>query len=98
MSEDKLIERLPGTLKRIAEECGLDAALKIAKLFGGTHPFIPKLDAFYREGRNQRIRVQYEAGGVTAAQLALQHGLTERQIFTILGEEPETPPPSLPLI
>ncbi len=97
MSDDKLIERLPGNLQIIAERLGLKAAIEISKLFGGTHPYIPKLDDFYREIRDQQIREEYDRNKTTAATLALKHGLTERHIWTILGTEPEAPAPRLPL-
>ncbi len=91
-----LIARLPETLREIAELCGVENAFKIARKFGGTRPYIPKLDDITREIRDARIRADYDSGNFTAAQLARKHDLTERMIFYILGVEPDQAPPSLP--
>jgi Mor family transcriptional regulator len=84
-----LIDRLPGDVRKIAELCGLDTALLICREFGGTRPYIPKLDDLYREVRDAKIRADYDAGGVTVAMLARRYKLSERQIFNILGCPPE---------
>ncbi len=97
MSDDNLIGRLPETLREIAEMCGLENALKISKKFGGTRPYIPKLDDIMREIRDARIREEYDSGKYTIDRLAQKHGLCIRTISYILGEEPNEAPPTLPL-
>lgn len=97
MSDDKLISRLPETLREIADLCGVENALKIAKKFGGTRPYIPKLDDITREVRDARIREEYDSGKYTIERLATRHRLCIRQISYILGEEPTEAPPTLPL-
>ncbi|MDA8170296.1 MAG: hypothetical protein M0Z48_00505 [Nitrospiraceae bacterium] len=97
MSDDKLIARLPEVLRELAELCGVENALKIAKKFGGTRPYIPKLDDILREVRDARIREEYASGKYTIERMATRHGLCIRQISYILGEEPREAPPTLPL-
>jgi Mor family transcriptional regulator len=95
-SEDKIIEQLPGDLRRIAEVIGVDCTLKIAKAFRGTYLYIHSLDDLLREIRNKSIREDYTAERLEVSRLAVKHGLTERQIWNILGSEPpSTTTPSL---
>ena len=86
----KLVEKLPGDLKRIAEEIGLDNALKIAKIFRGVMVYIPACDGLYREIRNQKMRNEADEGSITVKNLALKYRLTERQTYEILNNPPKT--------
>lgn len=98
MNENKILEKLPCDIRRIAEIAGIDAALKIAKEFGGAYLYIPKLDGLYREIRDASIREEYD-NGKPVRELARKHDLTDRQIYNILGVQPEDNKTfSLPLI
>lgn len=88
MSENKILEKLPGDLRRIAELAGLDATLKIVKEFGGAYLYIPKLDGLFREVRDASIREEFDKGK-SVRELARKHDLTDRQIYNILGVQPE---------
>jgi len=84
--EDTHIARLPEIMRIIAEGGGLDTALRIAKEFGGGHIYIPKLDDFIREIRDDRIRREVEAGATVSA-VARRYLITERQVYRILTGE-----------
>jgi len=86
-ADKKLVEKLPGDLKRIAEEVGLNNALKISAIFGGVSIYIPACAQLRRERRNQKIRSEYDAGSITVKNLASKYSLTERQTFTILSNK-----------
>lgn len=96
-SDPRIIERLPGDLRVLAEICGIEAALKIADRFQGTYIYIPRLDGLKREIRDQAIRDEYDKGETTAKALALKYDLSIRRIFDILGIQPgEDGNPTLP--
>lgn len=95
MTEKDLIEKLPGDLRAIAEDIGLEATLKLARRFRSCWVYVHSLDDIEREIRDDKIRTQYDAGQ-KIRDIALQHGLGERQIWNILGKLPEDPAP-LPL-
>jgi len=94
MKDNKIIEQLPGDIRRIAEVIGVEPALELAKAFRGTYLYIHNLDDLMREIRNKRIRDEYEKDKSPrkVSRLAIKHRLTERQIWNILGNEPEENP------
>lgn len=90
--DDAILRRLNGDFRRIAEIVGVENALMISKEFGGLWISIPKLDDLRREERNTSIRDEYDrASEKTDAVrcLARKHNLTSRQIYNILGVQPE---------
>ncbi|MBF0339770.1 MAG: hypothetical protein HQL95_02245 [Magnetococcales bacterium] len=64
---------------------GLESASRIAHHFRGEKIYVPKGDHALRCLRNRIIAREYDREGVTAGELALKHGLTERQVRNILG-------------
>lgn len=80
---------LPGDLRRIAEVAGLEAALRIARAFRGTYLYVPGLDEFEKQLRDERIRKDYDQGK-SVRKLSLQYGVTERAIWKIL-KKPHRP-------
>ena len=90
---------VPKTIKpghRLTRQIGLQGARALAACFPGELLFVPRAAGALRMLRNAEIREQHAAGH-SAAKLARRFGLTERQVFTILGkhEPTETPQPSL---
>ena len=70
---------------QLAAELGLPAARKLAGHYGGDYlRNIPRCASGLRRIRNAEIRRRSRAE--PAPKLALAFGLTERQIWTILGE------------
>lgn len=67
---------------------GANAAQALCKVYGGDElRNIPRCTAAIRKVRDAEIRVR-RSKGVAAARLALEYGLTERQIWTILADIP----------
>lgn len=72
----------------IAQAVGITAARKLATVYSAdTLRNIPRCAEGLRRIRNTEIRARHPAE--SAATLALAFGLTERQIWTILGEDDE---------
>lgn len=82
-AEDELIGSLSGDLRRIAEVAGLEAAVKIASAFRGTHLYVPGLDEHMRRARDESIRADYD-DGVSIRRLSAKYWLTQRGIRKIL--------------
>jgi hypothetical protein len=69
----------------LARNLGLAPARKLASRYGtDTLRNIPRCEEGLRRIRNAEIKARRGEG---AARLALEYGLTERQIWTILGED-----------
>lgn len=93
-NDDAILKRLNGDFKRVAELIGVDNALKLSSEFGGLWISIPKLDSLRKEVRNASIREDYDRaaeGNKTSIvrHLAKKHNLTGRQIYNILGIQPD---------
>ena len=86
MDSKDAINQLPGDLKLVAEEIGLEATMKLVKKFGGGYLVIPKCVALINNIRDNEIRRLYNAGGCTRRDLAWKSRLTIRQIDNILSE------------
>lgn len=71
----------------IVKYVGHEAAAKLVASYGGLEHFdLPKGDIAVKAARDKQIRAK-RAGGTTHARLAVEFGLTERQIRNILGPE-----------
>ncbi len=105
ISDDDIIARLPGDLKRIAEIIGVKPTLKLARELRSIWVYIHSVDDLEREIRDKQIREEFDllttTKGLTARaavdRLAIKHALSTRWVWTILGREPEEPTP-LPLL
>lgn len=90
----KLVEAFPGvrifvpaTMHRdhsLAELLGFEAACKLAEYFQGSEYAVPRAADAIRKSRDRKIRRLY--GPMTAGQLALKYGMTERQVYRIVAE------------
>ncbi|MBF0401307.1 MAG: hypothetical protein HQL90_11115 [Magnetococcales bacterium] len=74
---------------------GVEAAQKLIRHHAGERIYIPKGAHALRCVRNRAILQAYDEGNVTAANLALRHRLTERQVRNILNQPPRHPPRQL---
>lgn len=72
--DDIRMEDLPGNYRLIGEECGVDVALKIAWLFGGTNIYLPKLTKIIQRARDERIMKEFN--GENYNQLAKKYDLS----------------------
>lgn len=67
---------------------GAEAAGKLVRAMPRAELYIPKNDGELIRQRNTRIRAQYDAGQSVQA-IALEHRLTERWVYDILGRSNE---------
>lgn len=73
---------------RLVELVGVPAANKLVRAMPRAEIYIPKNDGELIRDRNARIRTQYDAGQ-TVQDIALEHRLTERWVYAILGRSDE---------
>lgn len=68
-----------------------DELKRLVTYYGGIHLLIPKYDKIAKQTRNRRIKILRMENALywSIPELAKKFHLTERQIYTILGEEPE---------
>lgn len=96
MADDPILRRLTGDFRRLAEIVGVENALRVSQEFGGLWISIPKLDALRRESRDTEIRGEYDKAvdnkTDVVRSLARKYNLTARQIYNILGIQPEGDP------
>lgn len=67
---------------------GTEAAQKLIRAMPRAEIYVPKNDGELIRRRNARIREQYDAGQSVQA-IALEHRLTERWVYDILGRSDE---------
>ncbi len=91
--DNKIFERLPGDLRRMAALIGLDHTLMIVDEWGGSYVNIPKCEDLKRDIKIAEAQELYDAGGVTIRDLALRFSVTDRTMKTWLKlEAPEDVP------
>ena len=85
------INELPGDLAQVAKiiesvcpDKGVEATIAIAKAFRGTDVYFRNLDHLSRKARNAWLVEQY-GNGQRLCDLARKAGLSERQVWTIIG-------------
>ncbi|HHL33123.1 MAG TPA: hypothetical protein ENJ30_02020 [Desulfobulbaceae bacterium] len=90
------VEELPGELARIAAEIeqqmpgkGVEITLVLAQVFRGQPVYFRSIDYLIRRIRDNAIRAEFDAGGVTMMQLASKFELSLRRIKQILAENSE---------
>lgn len=71
---------------RLVHWLGIEAAERLADLFGGETLDVPRCQAGARAVRDRRIREQRHAG-TSIRDLALRYQLTERQVYTIIASQ-----------
>ena len=95
---DKVIDKLPGDLREVAEIVGVENTLALVERFGGTYILVPKCEGLLREIRDNKIRALYDAGKSDIRALAIKFQLTDRTISAILKKvDTEVPEDLLPL-
>jgi len=93
----KVIERLPGDLREMAELIGIENTMKIVDRWGGSYIGVPKCEDLKREIKIAEAQALYDTGKFTIRELALRFGVTDRTMKTWLKlEAPEEMP--LPLL
>lgn len=64
------------------DQLALEAVILISDTFGGLQTYIPKSEGVRRHLRN--IEIYRKSGKQKARELALEYGLTEAQIYSII--------------
>lgn len=78
-----LMSDIPEAYRDLAEDLGMDAFLRLARLCSGQYLYIPKWESIRRNARDREIRALFNGGNYKA--LALQFDLSERQIYKIIS-------------
>ena len=85
------INELPGDLAQVAQiiesvcpDKGVEATIAIAKAFRGTEVYCHNLDNLRKKARNAWLIEQY-GNGERVCDLARKVGLSDRQVWTIIG-------------
>lgn len=76
------VSDFPEKYQCMVEIVGIEKALEIARIMGGTLQYIPKLDDIDRKVRNEKIRQEFTGSNIP--ELAARYGLTEVQIRNIV--------------
>lgn len=72
------------TTRRLISVLGDISARKLWEIYHGSEIDVPKCERAMRAARDTEIRARYRASD-TAARLAREYNLTERQIYNIVG-------------
>jgi len=79
------VPRTPAAGNRLTRMVGHDAARVLIERYADDKLYIPSLQQLRQRRRNADIRRAYDRG-TPVTELARRHGLSERRIWTILGE------------
>lgn len=79
------IDDLTGEFKQLAEDIGLDVALRLVDLRGGESIYIPPLHRVLAGHRDREMFKKWNRG-VSPAELAREYDMSETRIRIILNE------------
>jgi len=86
------IADLPGALEQVAEAIeahipgqGVRLTLILSQVFAGQYVYFRNTNMFVLSWRNDRIRADYDLGGVTVKALASKYRLCQRSVEKILS-------------
>ncbi len=82
------IDELNGDLRMLAEKVGVRTALEISELFNGTTACFFGHKRHLNRWRDKQLRARYDRGGISVTELARKYNLSERHVYTILGQQP----------
>lgn len=84
--EQLTLDDLTGNAQDLAQTIGLDAFIRLVKIYGGTsNLYVPKAEELIKPVRDRLIRQEFN--GVNIGRLARKWGLTDRYIREIVKEE-----------
>lgn len=75
---------LQGEARELADLVGMDTFRTIVEVYGGSDPYIPKMESLLTPLRNKLIRMEYNNGS-DAFDLSRKWGLSERWIRRIVS-------------
>lgn len=83
--DDVRMEDLSGESVEMAAQLGLESFKNLVCHFGGSNPYIPRLESIIIKARNRKIRKEYD--GTNARQLGRKYGISERYIRSTLSDK-----------
>lgn len=72
------------TIRDLAEVVGIDAAVRLMEIYGGSNLYIPKPDATKEAVRNRHIREEFD--GTNARALGYKYGVSQSWIYRLVSE------------
>ena len=81
---EKMVEKLPGDLKKLASLIGVENTMKIVDHWGGGYIVIPMCADLKREDTILEAQKLYDGGGYTQRTLAMRFKVSRRTIATWL--------------
>lgn len=76
---------LPGDLQLVAQQCGMEVAIKLAEKMGSVGIYIRPIDSLIAKKKEEYIKRHFN--GINHKELALQTGISERWVYEILNRE-----------
>ncbi len=73
---------LPEKYREIAEVIGIDNLIKLSRVFGGSHFYVPKEDAIIKEKVHKTIFMEFD--GTNKRQLASKYHVSESTVYNIV--------------
>ncbi|WP_069997833.1 Mor transcription activator family protein [Cellulosilyticum sp. I15G10I2] len=75
------IDMVPEAYKSFVEKMGLKSFLNLAQIAGGTTMYIPKLDNFVRQVRDEKIKKEFN--GYNQNKIGLKYNISARRVLEI---------------
>lgn len=81
-------EDLPGDLHLVAQECGIEVAIRLAEKMGSISIYIRPIDSLISQKKEEYIKKHFN--GSNHKELAIATGYSERWIYEILNRDKKT--------
>lgn len=82
--DNVIVDDIPSQYQYIAEVIGIKNFIRLTELLGGATWYIPQKNSILTEIRNKQLKKEYN--GYNIKQLVSKYKISERQIYTIVGE------------
>lgn len=77
------VEDLPEVYRMVAQAIGVDNAVQLSGILGGTYYYFPKLDKLLATIRDKKIKEEFT--GLNHKELAVKYGLSEIWVRQIVN-------------
>lgn len=75
------VEMVPAAYQDLVNKMGLESFLSLAQIAGGTTMYVPKLDNFIRQVRDEKIKKEFN--GYNQNAIALKYNISARRVLEI---------------
>ena len=79
---------LPGDLQLVAQECGMDVAIRLAEKMGSISIYIRPIDSLIAQKKEEYIKKHFN--GSNHKELAIATGYSERWVYEVLNRDKKT--------